>query len=61
MFTAAPAFATFSESERGTIEVGRRADLSAFSVDLMEAEPAAIPAAHAVLAISDGRVTYEAL
>jgi predicted amidohydrolase YtcJ len=61
MLTAAPAFATFSENERGTIEVGKRANVSAFSVDLMTAEPASIPTATAVFAISDGRVTHEAL
>jgi predicted amidohydrolase YtcJ len=61
MFTSTAAFAAFSENERGTIEVGKRADLSAFSVDLMTAEPAAIPTAQAVLAIAGGRVTHEAL
>jgi predicted amidohydrolase YtcJ len=61
MFTAAPAFASFSEGERGAIEVGKRANVSAFSVDLMTAEPASIPTATPVLTISDGRVTHEAL
>ncbi|MGD9965994.1 MAG: amidohydrolase [Hyphomonadaceae bacterium] len=61
MFTAAPAFASFTENERGAIEVGKRANLSAFSVDLMRAEPASIPTAAAVLTVSDGRITHEAL
>lgn len=61
MFTAAPAFATFSENERGAIEVGKRADVSVFSVDLMTAEPAAIPTALPVLTVSGGTVTHEAL
>lgn len=61
MFTQAPAFATFSEGERGAIEVGKRANVSAFSVDLMTAEPAAIPTATPMLSVSDGRVTHEAL
>ncbi|MEQ1490492.1 MAG: amidohydrolase [Terricaulis sp.] len=61
MFTAAPAFASFTENERGTIEVGKRANITAFSVDLMTAEPSAIPTATAKLTISDGRVTHEAL
>jgi predicted amidohydrolase YtcJ len=61
MFTQAPAFATFTEAERGAIEVGKRANVSAFSVDLMTAEPAAIPTATPVLSVSDGRVTHEAL
>jgi predicted amidohydrolase YtcJ len=59
LFTAAPAFASFSEGERGTIEVGMRANVSAFSVDLMSAEPAAIPTAKAVLTVSDGAVTHD--
>ncbi len=61
MFTSAAAFATFSENQRGAVEVGKRADLSVFSVDLMTAEPAAIPTATPVLTVSGGRVTHEAL
>jgi len=60
MLTSAGAFATFSETERGFIAPGMRADLSAFSADLMTAQPADIPRARAVLAISEGRVTHEA-
>jgi predicted amidohydrolase YtcJ len=61
MFTAAPAFASFTENERGTIEVGKRANVTVFSADLMTAEPSAIPTATAKLTVSDGRVTHEAL
>ncbi len=61
MLTWAPAFACFAEAERGAIEVGKRADVSAFSVDLMTAEAPAIPTARAVLTVSDGRVAHEAL
>lgn len=61
MLTAAPAFATFSENERGVIEVGKRANVSAFSADLMNTEPANIPTATPVLTIADGAVTHEAL
>ncbi|MEZ5971473.1 MAG: amidohydrolase [Hyphomonadaceae bacterium] len=61
MFTSAAAFATFSENERGVIEVGKRANVTAFSVDLMTAEPSAIPTATAKLSIADGRVTHETL
>jgi predicted amidohydrolase YtcJ len=61
MLTQAPAFAAFEENERGTIELGKRADISAFSVDLMQAPFADIPRAHAVLTVSDGRVTHDAL
>lgn len=57
----APAFAAFAEGERGTIEVGKRADVSVFSVDVMQALFGEIPGAHAVLTVSDGRVTHNAL
>jgi predicted amidohydrolase YtcJ len=61
MLSWGPAFSVFEEGARGTLEVGRRADVSAFSVDLMEAEPAAIPTAQPVLTISDGVVTHDAV
>ncbi|WP_135211662.1 amidohydrolase [Vitreimonas flagellata] len=61
MLTWAPAFACFAEAERGTIEVGKRADVSAFSIDLMNAEAPMISTARAVLTVSDGRVAHEAL
>jgi len=60
MLTWAPAYATFAERERGTIEVGKRADVSVFSVDLMTAEPSAIPTAQARLTLVDGRIAHEA-
>ena len=60
MLTWAPAFAACAEAERGTIEVGKRADLSAFSVDLMTVEAPAIPTARAVLTVSDGQLAHEA-
>lgn len=61
MFTSGAAYASFSEQERGTIEVGKRADMSCFSADLMTCATAEIPRARAVLTVSDGRVTHEAL
>lgn len=60
LFTSAPAYARFAERELGTIEVGKRADLSAFSVDLMTAPEAEIPKGRAVLTVVDGRVVYRA-
>ncbi len=58
MFTSGAAYAAFQETERGTIEVGKRADISVFSADLMHCAPADIPRAQAVLTVSDGRVTH---
>lgn len=59
MFTLWPAYASFREDELGTIEVGKRADLTAFSVDLMTAPFADIPKGHAVLTVVDGVVVYQ--
>jgi hypothetical protein len=60
LLTSGGAYAAFGESERGVIAPGMQADLSAFSVDLMTAEPGQIPGAQAVLAVSAGRVTHQA-
>jgi predicted amidohydrolase YtcJ len=59
LFTSSAAYARFAEKELGSITVGKRADLSAFSVDLMSAPVAAIPKGHAVLTVVDGQVVYE--
>ncbi len=58
MFTLWPAYASFREDELGTIEVGKRADFTAFDVDLMTAPAADIPRGHAVLTVVDGRVVH---
>lgn len=59
LFTTAPAYASFREDELGTIEVGKRADFTAFNIDLMTIPEAEIPKGHAVLTIVDGKVVYE--
>lgn len=60
MFTLWPAWASFREDELGTIEVGKRADFTAFSVDLMTAPVADIPNGRATLTVVDGVVVYRA-
>ena len=60
MFTLWPAYASFREAELGTIEVGKRADFTAFSVNLMTAPVEDIPKGHATLTIVDGIVAYRA-
>ena len=60
MFTLWPAYASFREDELGTIEVGKRADLTAFDVDLMTAPVADVPKGRAVLTVVDGEVVYRA-
>ncbi len=60
MFTLWPAWASFREDELGTIEPGKRADFTAFDLDLMTAPEAELPNAKAVLTIVDGEVVYRA-
>jgi predicted amidohydrolase YtcJ len=60
LFTSEAAYARFAEKDLGTIEVGKIADLSAFSVDLMTAPEADIPKGRAVLTVVDGKVVYRA-
>jgi predicted amidohydrolase YtcJ len=60
MFTLWPAYASFREAELGTIEVGKRADFTAFSVDLMTAPVAEILNGRAVLTVVDGVVVHRA-
>ena len=60
MFTLWPAYASFREDELGTIEVGKRADFTAFDIDLMTVPEADIPKGKAVLTVVDGEVVYRA-
>lgn len=61
MLTWAPAYAAGRERELGTLQVGKRADVSAFSADLMTVPPPELLTARALLTVSDGRVVYRAL
>lgn len=60
MFTLWPAYASFREDELGTIEIGKRADFTAFDVDLMTVPADRIPHGRAVLTVVDGAVTFRA-
>ena len=60
LFTASPAYAVFRERELGTLAVGKRADVSVFSVDLLKASPADIIAARALMTMVDGSIVFEA-
>ncbi len=60
MLTKGPAYAAFHEDELGVLALGKPADVSVFSVDLMTAPFAEIAKAHAVMTIVGGRVVYEA-
>lgn len=60
MLTRGSAYAVFRENDLGRLAVGRDADISVFSVDLMSAPFADIAKAHAVMTIVGGKVVYEA-
>ena len=60
MLTSGPAYAAFHENDLGQLAVGRPADISVFSVDLMTAPFADIAKAHAVMTIVGGKVVYQA-
>ncbi|MFC0634391.1 amidohydrolase [Brevundimonas balnearis] len=60
MFTLWPAYASFREDELGTIQVGKRADFTAFDIDLMTVPAERIPTGRAVLTIVDGRIVHDA-
>lgn len=60
MLTRGSAYAVFRENDLGRLAVGRDADISVFSVDLMTAPFPDIARAHAVMTIVGGKVVYEA-
>ena len=59
MFTIWPAHAAFQETETGTIEVGKMADITIFDTDIMTASGPAILEAKPILTIVDGRIAYD--
>jgi predicted amidohydrolase YtcJ len=59
MFTLAPAYAAFEETDKGSIEPGKLADLTVLSADIMEIpEPEILKTACAMTVIG-GEVVYE--
>ncbi len=60
MMTQGPAYAVFHEKDLGDLAVGKAADISVFSVDLMTAPFADIPKAHAVMTVVGGKIVYDA-
>lgn len=59
MFTLWPAFASFEEKQRGTIEVGKVADFTVFSADIMEIPEQEILRAECVMTVIGGEVAWE--
>ncbi len=59
MFTIWPAFAAFEEKNRGSIEVGKFADLTALSADIMKIPEMEILKTRCVMTVINGEVVWE--
>src|SRR4051812_16062921 len=60
MFTVWPAYVAFEERLRGSIEVGKLADFTVLSADIMKVPEMEILKTHCVLTIIGGEVVYDA-
>ncbi len=59
MFTIWPAYAAFEENVRGSIEVGKLADLTVLSADIMKIPEMDILKTHCVMTVIGGEIVYE--
>jgi len=59
MFTIWAAFAAFEEKKRGSIEVGKLADLTVFSADIMQIPEAEILKTKCAMTIINGEIVFE--
>jgi predicted amidohydrolase YtcJ len=60
MFTVWPAYAAFEETLRGSIEIGKLADFTILSADIMKIPEAEILKTHCVMTVIGGEIVYEA-
>jgi len=60
MFTVWPAYAAFEESLRGSIEVGKLADFTILSADIMKIPEMEILKTQCVMTVINGEIVYEA-
>jgi predicted amidohydrolase YtcJ len=58
-YTVGSAYAEFQESVKGTISVGKLADVVVLSEDIFQIDPTEIENVRVVMTIVDGRVVYE--
>ena len=59
MFTIWPAIASFQDSVKGTIEVGKLADFSIFDQDLMRIPEEKILESKNILTVVGGKVVFQ--
>lgn len=60
MFTAWPAFAAFEEKDKGSIEVGKLADLTVLSADIMKIAEPEILKTRCLMTVIGGEIVHEA-
>ena len=60
MFTVWPAYVAFEENLRGSIEVGKLADLTVLSADIMKIPEMDILKTHCVMSVIAGEIVYQA-
>jgi predicted amidohydrolase YtcJ len=58
-FTLGPAFASFDEGIKGSIETGKCADMVVLSDDILQMKPSLLNTARVLMTIFDGRVIYD--
>jgi hypothetical protein len=58
-YTMGSAYASFDEKIKGSIEVGKLADLAVLLTDIFKIDPVEIEKAKVVMTVFDGRVIYE--
>lgn len=58
-FTSGPAYATFEEKQKGTIEKGKYADFVILDRDLYEIDPLSIMDTEVVMTVVGGKIVYE--
>lgn len=59
MFTMSPAFAAFEEKDKGSIEVGKLADLTVLTKDIMKIPAPEILTTTCAMTVIGGEVVYE--
>jgi len=60
MFGYEAAYASFDENEKGTLEVGRLADLVVLGQDICEVDPHSIKDIPIAMTVVGGEIVYEA-
>jgi predicted amidohydrolase YtcJ len=60
-YTATSAYAEFEESQKGTIEPGKLADIAVLSQDILRVPPMELQKTRSILTIVGGKIVYKAL